>query len=227
MKNLLFCLFVFASALNAQTTQTKHLQVLSGGKITIDGQTATTIVQTIPGSPAATQLVSAPAVAAYVAANAQTLSASGTTSPSIALSTSAGAGGGTVTLSGAGGLTMSRSGNNITLTQAAGTTYTAGAGISIASGVISNTGDGDDDPGNEFQTLNYTSAAGQVTISGGNTVTIPVVGNGDRGLFPSFASLEKVTASTSAQAIASSTSPAKSIIIWIDANGGHNLIFKN
>lgn len=108
-----------------------------------------------------------------------------------------------------------------------GASYTAGAGISISAGVISNTGDADDDPANEIQTLNYTSAAGQVTISGGNTVTIPIVGNGDRGLFPSFASIEKVTASTSAQALALSTSPSKSFIFWEDFNGILTPIFKN
>lgn len=51
----------------------------------------------------------------------QTISAGGTTAPTIDLSGS----GGTVTLNGAGGINLSRSSNTITITQTAGATYTA------------------------------------------------------------------------------------------------------
>ena len=56
---------------------------------------------------------------------------------------------------------------------AGGPTYTAGAGISIAGNVISNTGDTDNSTTNEIQTLAL--AGNQLTISGagGNTVSLP------------------------------------------------------
>lgn len=73
MKQLALLFFAFVSFLaSAQVTQTDHLKVNTGGKITIDGQTATTVVQTISSSPTATQLVAAPAVVSYVAAAAGT-----------------------------------------------------------------------------------------------------------------------------------------------------------
>lgn len=58
-------------------------------------------------------------------------------------------------------------------TSGGGPTYTAGAGISIAGNVISNTDDADNSTTNELQTLAV--AGNQLTISGagGNTVTLP------------------------------------------------------
>lgn len=103
---------------------------------------------------------------------AQTISAAGTTAPTISLNQVGGAGGGTVTLNGAGGISLGQSGGTITITQTAGATYTAGTGISISAGVISNTGDADNDAANEIQTLSYNSGTGGLTISGGNSVTL-------------------------------------------------------
>ena len=55
-----------------------------------------------------------------------------------------------------------------------GTSYTAGAGISIdGANVISNTGDGDNDPNNETQTIAFEAATNELSISGGNTIIIP------------------------------------------------------
>lgn len=68
---------------------------------------------------------------------AQTLSAGGTTSPTIDLTAAGGAGGGTLTLVGAGGLTFSRSANTITATQTAGATYSGTAPIDITGATVS------------------------------------------------------------------------------------------
>lgn len=52
--------------------------------------------------------------------------------------------------------------------------YTAGAGISIdGSNVISNTGDADADPANEIQSLSFNAGTNELSLSDGNTVTIP------------------------------------------------------
>jgi hypothetical protein len=59
-------------------------------------------------------------------------------------------------------------------TPSTGTTYTAGTGISIAGSVISNTGDLSTT--NELQTLSI--AGNQLTISSGNSVTLPSSGGG-------------------------------------------------
>lgn len=59
-------------------------------------------------------------------------------------------------------------------TPSTGTTYTAGTGISIAGSVISNTGDLS--ATNELQTLSI--AGNQLTISSGNSVTLPSTGGG-------------------------------------------------
>lgn len=61
-------------------------------------------------------------------------------------------------------------------TVSGGTSYTAGNGISIAGNIITNTGDADADPLNELQTLSITG--NNLSISGGNTVTLPAGGGG-------------------------------------------------
>ncbi|HOY18369.1 MAG TPA: hypothetical protein PLC89_13775, partial [Haliscomenobacter sp.] len=54
-------------------------------------------------------------------------------------------------------------------------TYTAGPGISINNGVLSNTGDGDNNATNELQTLSLNG--NQLSISNRNTVTLPAGAN--------------------------------------------------
>lgn len=55
-----------------------------------------------------------------------------------------------------------------------GATYTAGDGINIdGANVISNAGDSDNDPANEIQTIAFEAATNELSISGGNTITIP------------------------------------------------------
>jgi hypothetical protein len=49
--------------------------------------------------------------------------------------------------------------------------YTAGAGISITGNQITNTGDADNNPANELQTLSLSGS--QLSISNGNNVTLP------------------------------------------------------
>ncbi|MCF8246793.1 MAG: hypothetical protein K9J37_07845 [Saprospiraceae bacterium] len=66
-------------------------------------------------------------------------------------------------------LTLNNGGNTVTLPT--GTTYTAGTGISISGNTISNTGDNDNSPTNEVQSLSV--SGNQLSISGGNTVTMP------------------------------------------------------
>jgi len=56
--------------------------------------------------------------------------------------------------------------------------------------------------------------------------SISTVTSTANGLYPAFNSLENVTASTSAQALAISTSPVGSIIVWVDNNGRKTPIFK-
>jgi len=73
------------------------------------------------------------------------------------------------TLSVSGDQLSISSGNSVTLPT--GTTYTAGTGIGISGGVISNTGDADNNISNEIQTLSVNSD--QLSISGGNSVTLP------------------------------------------------------
>ena len=106
----------------------------------------------------------------------------------------------TITLSGQT-LSLSNGGGSVNLP--AGTAYTAGNGIGIDGNVISNTGDADNNPTNEIQALSLTgqtitlsngggsvtlppdadtqtlSVTGQdLTITGGNTVTLPADGDG-------------------------------------------------
>jgi hypothetical protein len=75
----------------------------------------------------------------------------------------------TLSLSGAD-LTLSNGGGTVTLPT--GTTYTAGNGIDISGNVISNTGDDDDSPTNEIQTL---SLSGDTLLlsNGGGLVILP------------------------------------------------------
>ena len=83
----------------------------SGGSVTIAGagiNTVSTVGSTIT--------VTGTEVDGSVTNEAQTISAGGTTSPTIGLSTAGGAGGGTITLSPAGIMSFSRSGNTITAT---------------------------------------------------------------------------------------------------------------
>lgn len=77
------------------------------------------------------------------------------------------------TLSLAGNTLSISNGNSVTLPTGGGS-YTAGAGISIAGNVISNTGDADSNPTNEIQTL--TLAGSTLSITGGNSVTLPTGG---------------------------------------------------
>jgi hypothetical protein len=84
---------------------------------------------------------------------AQTLSAGGTTSPTINLTDVSGTGGGTITLQSSGNASLSRSTNTITITC---------------------TEPGDDDPTNELQDLSLTGQS--LGITDGTGVTLPVVG---------------------------------------------------
>ncbi len=73
------------------------------------------------------------------------------------------------TLSLSGSTLSISNGNSVTLPT--GTTYTAGTGISISGNVISNTGDNDNNPTNELQTLSV--SGNSLSISNGNSVTLP------------------------------------------------------
>lgn len=66
-------------------------------------------------------------------------------------------------------LSLSSGGGSVTLPT--GTTYTAGTGISISSGVISNTGDNDNNSTNEIQSLSL--SGNTLSISGSNNVVLP------------------------------------------------------
>ncbi|MCB9307518.1 MAG: tail fiber domain-containing protein [Lewinellaceae bacterium] len=75
-------------------------------------------------------------------------------------------------------LSLSNGGGTVMLPE--GDSYTAGTGISIGGSspnfVINNTGDSDNDPANEFQTLSI--AGNEITLSdGGGTVTLPAGNN--------------------------------------------------
>lgn len=81
-------------------------------------------------------------------------------------------------------LALSNGGGSVTLPT--GTTYTAGPGISLAGDVISNTGDNDNSPTNEIQTL---SLSGQnLSLSnGGGSVALPGGSlNGENGYLVKF-----------------------------------------
>jgi hypothetical protein len=93
----------------------------------------------------------------------QTISASGGTSPQIDLSI----GGGNVKILGTGGTTVNQAGNAITINSTTGTTYTAGTGIDITTGTISNTSLNTDD-----QQLTYNSGSQTLSLS---TTTTPSV----------------------------------------------------
>ncbi|MCB9360449.1 MAG: hypothetical protein H6587_07690 [Flavobacteriales bacterium] len=98
----------------------------------------------------------------------QTISASGGTSPQIDLSI----GGGNVKILGTGGTTVNQAGNAITINSTTGTTYTAGTGIDITTGTISNTSLNTDD-----QQLTYnagTQTLQLTTTTTPSTVTLDV-----------------------------------------------------
>lgn len=60
----------------------------------------------------------------------------------------------------------------------AGPAYSAGSGIDLTGNVITNTGDNDNDPVNEIQTINITGS--DITLSdGGGTITLPAEIDGD------------------------------------------------
>jgi hypothetical protein len=78
-------------------------------------------------------------------------------------------------------LTLSNGGGTITLPSGNGNTYTAGTGISITGAapnfVINNTGDPDNDPTNELQTLSLTGTTLEISGSG-STVDLSGLGGG-------------------------------------------------
>jgi phage tail protein X len=75
------------------------------------------------------------------------------------------------------GQTLALSNGGGTVTLPAGTAYTAGSGININGGVISNAGDEDNNPANEIQALSLTGQT--LTLSnGGGAVTLPTYNAG-------------------------------------------------
>ncbi len=76
------------------------------------------------------------------------------------------------------GNSLSISGGNSVTLPSGGSTYTAGTGISInGSNVISNTGDNDNNPTNEIQTLSVSGNTLTISGSGGNSITLPSGGS--------------------------------------------------
>lgn len=77
--------------------------------------------------------------------------------------------------------------HTVDLATLVGANYTAGSGIEITGGVISNTGDNDNDAANELQTLSLNAGQDSIFISNGNGVLLPtatettstMVNNGD------------------------------------------------
>ena len=111
--------------------------------------------------------VAATEVDGSVTNEAQTLSAGGTTSPTVTLSTAGGAGGGTVTLAGAGDVTLNQSGGTITITgtEVDGSTTNELQTISAAGS------------GPTSYTVDLSNGGGSVTLTEGANVDLSRTGN--------------------------------------------------
>ncbi|MBK6930625.1 MAG: hypothetical protein IPH12_07015 [Saprospirales bacterium] len=148
------------------TSATNELQTLSlagadlslsngGGAVTLPDASATNEIQTIT--------LSGPDIILSNSGGAVTLPDPSATNELQTLSLT----GQTLALSNGGG----------TVTLPAGTAYTAGSGININGGVISNAGDEDNNPSNEIQALSLTGQT--LTLSnGGGAVTLPTYNAG-------------------------------------------------
>ena len=108
----------------------------------------------------------------------QTLSAGGTTAPTISLSTAGGAGGGTVTLNGAGTTTLNQSAGTITITSTEGDALTTNEGsLTVAAGTGTTSVINSNTSGSTGVTV--TAGTGLGISETGNTITLTNTGDTD------------------------------------------------